>query len=386
MAPTEPPLSNRPGLLILALATFAVVTTEMLPVGLLPAISQTFAESESTTGLLVSLYAAVVALLAVPLTMATRAVGRKRLMIVAIGCFTISNVAAAAAPTFAALAAARAFGGATHALFFSVSIGYAARLVPTGSTGRALALASAGAAAGFVLGVPLATALGNAIGWRGAFLSLGVLLALVLGSVALLLPAVAPDPDGDEPPPGRRRRLLAAVSSNALAYLGHYTIYTYISVMLLAAHAGRGAVGPILLVFGAVGLVGLLVAGPRLDRHPRRTATTALALVIAGIAVVGVGFPVLALVIAGGALWNGAFVPMASAYQAAAIRAQAASPDLAGAFVNATANIGIGGGAALGGLVLHQAGLRALAWTAAACIAAAAVLVLLARRTFGEGA
>lgn len=380
---TQPRLAEaRAALLILALAVFAVVTTEMLPVGLLPAMSKTFGESESTTGLLVSLYAAVVALLAVPLTIATRAVARKRLLLIAVGCFTVSNVAAAAAPSFAALAAARALGGATHALFFSICIGYAARLVPPALTGRALALVSAGASAGFVLGIPLATVLGNAIGWRGAFIALAALMAFVLAAVAVQLPEVASAPHERHSDPGRRRQLLAAISSNGFAYLGHYTLYTYISVLLLRAHATRAMVGPILLVFGVAGLIGLSIAGPRLDRHFRRSALVALTLVLVGIAGSGASFPQLALVIVAGAIWNGAFGPAASIYQAVAIRTRAASPDVAGAFVNAASNVGIGGGAAIGALVLHQAGLREVAWTGAAFIGLAIVIMLCARQTF----
>lgn len=379
---TEPELTNRTGLLVLGLAVFAVVTTEMLPVGLLPAISRAFHVSEASTGLLVTLYAAVVALLAVPLTLATRAVDRKHLLVIAIGCFTVSNLVAAAAPSFTVLAAARALGGATHALFFSVAIGHAARLVPRELTGRALALASAGAAAGFVLGMPLATALGGAVGWRGAFLALGALMALVLVAIASQLPAVGPDPDEDRGSRRQRRQLTAAISSNALAYLGHYTLYTYITLLLLGAHAGSAAVGPILLLFGCAGLVGLAAGGPRLDRHFRAIALGALALVLVGITASGAGSPVLALVIAGGLIWNGAFAPMASVFQTAAIRTRATTPDLAGALVNTTSNIGIGGGAAIGGFVVHHLGLRADAWAAAGFIALAAAVMLCARRTF----
>jgi predicted MFS family arabinose efflux permease len=225
------------GLLILAFAVFAVVTTEMVPVGLLPAIGQTFHQSSSTTGVLVSLYAAIVALLAVPLTMVTRSVDRKLLLLISIGSFTASNVAAAAAPSFAVLAAARALGGATHALFFSIAIGYATRLVPPGAMGRALAVASGGASAGFVLGIPLATALGNAVGWRGAFIALAALTLLVLAAIAARLPDVEVPSDEQRPAAKHRRRLVAAIVPNVLTYLGHFTLYTYISVMLLRSHA-----------------------------------------------------------------------------------------------------------------------------------------------------
>ena len=148
--------------------------------GLLPAIGHGFGVAESTAGLLVSLYAVLVAVLAVPLTLATRRIPGKRLLLLAMGSYVVSNAISALAPSLAVLAAGRALGGVTHALFFSVFIGYVTRLVPPAQTGRALALASAGAPAGFVLGVPLATALGNAAGWRATFAALAALMAVVL--------------------------------------------------------------------------------------------------------------------------------------------------------------------------------------------------------------
>ncbi len=355
----------------------------MLPVGLLPAISRTFGESESTTGLLVSLYAAFVAVLAVPLTLATRAVRAQAAAADRHGRLCRQQtLLAALAPSFWALAGARALGGTVHALFFSVCIGYAARLVPPGLTGRALALASTGASAGFVLGVPLATALGNAVGWRGAFLALAVLMAVVFVAVAVKLPPVEHATGRDLLDPRRRRRLLAATASDVLVYLGHYTLYTYVSVLLLHAHAGSGAVGPILLGFGALGLIAISVSGPRLDHHFRRSTIAVLAVLLIGIAGTGAGFPSLGLVLLAGAIWNAAFGPVASIFQTAAVRTNATSPDLAGAFVNAASNVGIGGGAALGSIVLHQAGIRSVAWAATACIALALAVVIRDRQTF----
>src|ERR1700761_4102600 len=248
----------------------------MVPVGLLPAIGRSFGESASTTGLLVTLYAAMVALLAVPLTIATQNVDRKLLMLIAISCFTISNVVVAAAPSFAVLAIGRAVGGATHALFFSICIGYATRLVPPASVGRALALTSAGAASGFVLGIPLATAFGNAVGWRGAFIALAFLMTLVLAATVVKLPDVELDHAEHAPAPGNRLGLLAAIAPNTFVYLGNFTIYTYISVMLLRSGASHAAVGPILLLFGASGLAGLSFAGPKVDRHFRLTGLISL--------------------------------------------------------------------------------------------------------------
>ena len=256
--PAEPGLGGaRTGLLVLSLSVFAAVTTELAPIGVLPAIGHAFGVAEPTAGLLVSLYAVLVAVLAVPLTLATRRIPGKRLLLLAMGSYVVSNVIAALAPSLAVLAAGRALGGVTHALFFSVFIGYVTRLVPPAQTGRALALASAGAPAGFVLGVPLATALGNAVGWRATFAALAVLMAVVLVLVAVLLPDVRAHADERRPVPGHRRELASVVGSNSLVFLGQYALYTYVSVLLLRSGASSLAVGPILLVFGVFGLIGV---------------------------------------------------------------------------------------------------------------------------------
>ena len=110
--PPEPGLGGaRADLIILSLSAFAAVTTEMAPVGLLPAIGHAFGVAESTAGLLVSLYAVIVAILAVPLTLATKRVPGKRLLLLAMSSYTVSNVIAALAPSLAVLAVGRAIGG-----------------------------------------------------------------------------------------------------------------------------------------------------------------------------------------------------------------------------------------------------------------------------------
>jgi predicted MFS family arabinose efflux permease len=86
--PAEPGLGGaRAGPVILSLSVFAAVTTEMAPVGLLPAIGHAFGVAESTAGLLVSLYAVIVAALAVPLTLATKRIPGKRLLLIAMSSY-----------------------------------------------------------------------------------------------------------------------------------------------------------------------------------------------------------------------------------------------------------------------------------------------------------
>ncbi|MFD6090969.1 MFS transporter [Oerskovia sp. NPDC060338] len=373
------------GILALMLATFLAVTTELLPVGLLPLMSDELDVTESTAGLLVTVYAFMVAALAVPLTLATVRLPRKGLLLGTLVAYTVSNALVAVAPSFAVVAAGRAVGGIAHALFFSVSIGYGARLVQPLFTGRALALVTAGASAGFVFGVPLSTSLGAAVGWRTAFAVLAGVCALTTVLVALLLPAVAGGGGarGDGHGQAARRSRLAVVSTaNALVYLGQFTVYTYVSVLLLAAGLSVAGVGPVLLGLGALGLVGTWYAGVSLDRRPRRTVLVVLVTLTVGLCALGLAFPALAPVLVAAAVWGAGFGGVASIFQTAAIRTHGASPDVVGALVNSTANIGIGGGAALGGAVLAGYGAGWLPFVGAALVLVGLVVVVVARKAF----
>jgi predicted MFS family arabinose efflux permease len=371
-----------PGLVSLALASCLAVTTEMLPVGLLPDIGTTFAVADSVTGLLVSLYAVMVAALAVPLTVVTSRFGRKPLLLTTLLGYALSNALVAAAPAFAVVAIGRMIGGITHALFFSLVIGYAPRLVSRADVGRALAVAASGATTGMVLGVPLSTSLGAAAGWRAAFTLLAALSVLAFVLVRRLLPSVNHDPAQGSCVEGGRTALVAVSASNLLAFLGQFTVYTFVSVFLLSSGVSPIFVGPILLACGAGGLLALWWVGRNLDRSPRRSAVMLLAVVIAAVVALGSTWPTPVTVIVAIVVWNGAFGGMPSVYQACAVRTHALSPELAGAWVNATANAGIAGGAAIGAALLRSAGLSSLPWVGAALIGLGLTVVVLSRRAF----
>ena len=154
------------------------------------------------------------------------------------------------------------------------------------------------------------------------------------------------------------------------------------SVILLATGLTETAVGPVLLGLGAVGLVGTAYAAVSLDRNPRRGTLVVHVVMALGLLSLGLAFPSRPGVLVAAAVWSGAFGAMASVFQAAAIRTRGASPDVIGALVNSTANIGIGGGAALGALVLVGPGLGALPFVGAALLALSLVVIVVARRSF----
>lgn len=187
------PKSAWVGLTVLSIAVFGAITIEVAPIGLLPDIMTAFGVNKATAGLLVSMYAGLVAVSSVPLTRLTRRVARKPLLLITLAIFSTSNLWAAVADSFEMLVAARTLGGLAHSLFFAVVIGYAARIAPAGQTGRAIALVATGTSIGIVLGLPAGTALGELIGWRATFASLGILVGLCGVTAMILLPPVSHD-------------------------------------------------------------------------------------------------------------------------------------------------------------------------------------------------
>jgi len=384
-APTRTVRDAAAGIAVLGVANFVAITTEVLPVGLLPQVARGVGVTESTAGLLVTVYAFVVAACAVPLTVATQSVARKPLLLVTLATYAASNLIVAVAPSYAVVAGARVLGGLGHAVFFSVSIAYAARLVSPLYTGRALTLVTAGGTLGFVLGVPLSTSLGAAVGWRWSFGVLAAVCAVTALLVARLLPSVAVEHAGPRDAEAARRgraRLGLVVGTNTVLFGGQYTVYTYISVLLLAAGLSEAAVGPALLVFGALGLIGLWGAARYLDRSPRALTIAAMAAIALALVAVAVALPGTAGVLVAAGVWLAAFGAIPATFQAAALRTQGATPDVAGAFVNATSNFGIGLGAAVGAVVVAGPGPGVLALTGAAIVAVALVAVLVARQAF----
>lgn len=371
-----------PGLLVLTFCTFVAVTTEMMPIGLLPAISTDLGLGEGRTGLLISVYAFLVVLLAVPLTSVLRKLPGKQVLFTTMIGYLGTNLVFATASGFNMLLAGRVLGGATHAVFFSIGIGYATRLASPAHLGRALALVSSGSAAGLVIGSPLATSVGDAWGWRASAWGLTVLAGAAAVLVFLALPKVAVSESHAATPKGNMRDAALALLANLLGFLGQFTLYTYVAVVLIRAGAHQAWVAGFLFLFGIFGVAAIFLAGRFLDLRPRMATTVVLAVMALCMLAIGVGPGELLVVVVFGTVWNAFYGPLPAVYQSAAVRAQAFVPELTGAWLNATSNVGIAVGALLGGYLVEEWGTGPLALVAAAFVAASLVVVWLAPRAF----
>lgn len=372
-------------LLTLTATSFVAVTSEFLPTGLLPDMAEGLGVSESRVGFLVTLFAATVVITTAPLTAVTRNVSRKALLVTVLLVFVAANALAAVAPTYEVLAGARILGGAAHGLFWAVIGPYTALLVDRSQLAKGVAVTNFGGTAAFVLGIPAGTALGHALDWRLAFLVIaGIVLALT-AVVALTLPHVEHREQlatGEIPLPIKHDRsvpIVIVACLTVLLFMTGQNIYsTYIVPWLLDVPGfPETSISGLLLMQGIAGAVGLFIAGYFGDRYPRATLPVAMAGVLVSIVGLGLLGGVQPLVIGGLLLWTLAFGGIPALMHARVL--SSASPrirDQAAAFLTVAFNVGIGGGALIGGLVIDGWGVPALPWVHVALWVTALAFVL----------
>ncbi|MFD3513423.1 MFS transporter [Streptomyces sp. NPDC058657] len=381
-------------MIALAVGTFVVVTSEMLPVGLLTPMGASLGVSDGLAGFTLTLTGLVAALSAPLLTSLLGRFDRRTVLCGLLAVLAAGNLAAAWAPGYGVMVAARVLVGLGMGGVWAVAAGLAVRLVPARSVPAATSLVFSGIAVASVLGVPAGTYLGELAGWRAAFVAAAALSLAVLLALAVLLPRL---PAERALPLGGVLRLVRTPDMRtgllvvALLVTGHFAAYTYVRPVLEAVSgAGAGTIGTLLLVYGAAGVAGNFAAGAGSARSPRRTvrvigaalATTALLIVLLLPATGGSLIVAGALMGVWGLTYGGVSVSTQSWLLAAAPEArEGVSALFVGVFNGAIAL-----GALAGGLVADAAGAPAVMWPAAALALAALVAAGGGRKAGGRGA
>lgn len=373
----------RLALTLMAAAVFAAITTEVLPVGLLPVISRDLGTSESNVGLLVSAYAVVVALGSIPLAALLARWPRRGVLCALLTTYALSNAVMAVADDYWVALAARLLGGLAHAGFFGAVFGAAVSLAPAGRAGAAIAFVGVGNALALALGVPLGTALGTALGWRWVFAGAALLLAVLAVLTLLVLPPSPLAPAHAEQTPVltavRSRPILLVAAMTAVLTFGHFTAYTYINPLLRHAGVNADSISLVLLGYGLAGVIGLALSSRVVDRRPRTGLRCAIILNSTSLVALAI-LPSVAPTVIWTVLWGLSFGALPTLVQAVALRAAPAAPDAAPAVVNSMFNVGIAGGALLGAREVAVAAPPVLAWTGAVLVAGSLILLRAAGR------
>jgi len=389
------------GLIVLGAAVFLSITSEMMPVGLLPEMSSTLAVDPSQIGLLVSWFAFTVVATSTGLAHLTRRFPRHTLLVAVLVIFAISNVLTAIAPSYEFVVMSRVLGGMAHGIFWSVVGAYAGHLVPKEQIGRAVSITVSGGTLAFIFGVPVATMTGHLLGWRTTFVLLAVLMLVGAFLVWRFVPRVThhagrhPRPQkgapASEAPKARRDPTTAAVALicaiTALTMVGHYTFYTYVTPFLTGGLGVTVADVPAMLfAFGIAGAVGLLLVGTVFGPRPQLGLVVGLTAAAASVAVLAVlllpGTAVtMPIAIAAFMLWGLAFGTLPPLLQTRMLHtASSRIRDTASAFYTTAFNAGIGGGALLGALLLDSVGMNVIPWVYVALLGLSLVLVVVTDR------
>lgn len=388
-APFVRPRRILPGVLALALGGFAIGTTEFAIMGLLPQAVADLEVDLPAGGILISAYALGVVVGAPLLAAGMARVDRKASAVALMGLFVVGHATSLLAPDFATMLVARFISGLPHGAYFSAAALAAAHLAGPARRGQATAWVMAGLSVANLLGVPLATWLGQSAGWRWMFIVTGLIGAATVAAVAWLVPAI-PAPAGTsvrgELTALRSAALWRAVLVGTIGFAGMFALYTYIVPVFVQVGGLPERLVPVVMVLYGLGMVaGTLLGGTWSDRSATRTLQWMLGTVAVALAAFSVTAPwwVLSLVpLLAAATAASALVP---SLQVLLVDAAPHAPQLSGALNHSALNLANAMGAWVGaGVISAGAGLQVPAGAGAGLAAVGCVLSLLLLRPRGE--
>ncbi|MER7249220.1 MFS transporter [Kribbella sp. NPDC000426] len=377
---TRTPTVRWLGVVAVTLGIFAITTTEILPIGLLNPIGADFALTPGRTGWLMTMPGLVAGAAAPIVTVATARLDRRLMLCVLMVLLAAAGFLAAAAPVFWLELVARFVVGLTIGGFWSIAAGLAGRLVPERWAPRATAVIFSAVPLGSVLGVPAGTFLGQLAGWRTSFAALGV-----LGVVALvaLRTTVPPLPPVQVTRTAVLREALrgsrGALVVTCLIVTAQFAAYTYVTPFLRGV-VRQELIGLFLLIYGAAGLVGNLIASTAAVRNLKATFATCAGLIAAATLLLPVAGHTAAGALAVLVVWGLGYggIPVCSMSMFA--QASPQSREAATVWFTSSYQAVLSIGALLGGLVVDAWSLPAAMVAGGGC-AALAVAVLLWSRT-----
>ena len=343
--------------LTLAVAAFVFNTTEFIPIALLSDIGAGFGMSAAQTGVMLTVYAWVVALASLPGMLLEAQQERRSLLLALFALFIASHALSALAWNFTILLISRIGVALAHAVFWAITAALVVRLAPPGRQQQAIGWLSMGTALATVLGLPLGRFIGQLFGWRTTFALITVAAAAVMLAVFLLLPRLPSRNAGSVaslPLLARRPLLLGLYAFTALIIAAHFTAYSYIEPFARQfSGLGESATTALLLVFGLSGMVASVLFARLHARMPTRFLTCAVALLCASLLLLrplGASPSALfALVFC----WGIGIAALSLALMLRVLRLAPDATDVAIAIYSGIYNIG-GGGALIGRLVMQH--------------------------------
>jgi len=343
-------------LLALAVGAFAIGTTEFSPMGFLPEIAESLNISIATAGMLISAYALGVMLAAPFMTLLFGHLPRRKTLVILMAIFTIGNLLAAIAPSYWGLMGARIITSLNHGAFFGIGSVVATSVVPKEQQTSAVAAMFMGLTLANIGGVPLATWVGQNIGWRTSFMAIALLGVITMSALYKAIPA---DLVGQRPDVKAELKVLirpavvTALLTTVFSAGAMFSLYTYIAPSLQnLTHATPMFITSMLIIIGIGFSVGNHLGGKLADRSLYKTLIGFLILLI----VVMLVFPILATTTVGASIalfvWGVAAFAIVPPIQICVMSVAHEAPGLAASVNIGAFNLGNALGAAAGSAVL----------------------------------
>ena len=367
----------------LAVGAFIFNTTEYIPIALLSDIGQSFGKAATEVGMMITVYAWIVALLSLPLMLMTKNIERRKLLLMLFALFALFHALSFFSWNFNILLVSRIGIALTHAVFWSITASLAVRLAPTGKTNQALGLLSTGTVLAMVLGIPLGRVVGQYFGWQLSFLLIGVCAAGVMLVLAKNLPALPSQNTGSLsslPSLFKRRNLMLLYAMTVLIITAHFTAYSYIEPFVLQVGGFKAEqVTIVLSLYGLAGFAASYLFGKWFAKSQRLFMLGAVAVILLSalllLPLASFPYAVYALVF----IWGVAIVIVSLGMVSKVLTFASDATDVANSIYSGLYNVGIGGGALLGHYVTTWFGLSNIgisgALLAAAGLAVCSLLV-----------
>lgn len=343
----------------MTISAFIFNTSEFMPIGLLTDIAGSFSISESKAGMLITVYSWIVMLLSLPLILLVSKIDFRKLFMGTIALFGICQIMSVLAPSYGVLMASRIGVACTHAIFWSIASPVAIRLVNDEHRSFALSMVVTGTSIATIAGLPLGRLVGQYMGWRVTFLIVGIIAFAELVYMAFVFPKIASGEKfhvKDLPALLKNPVLICLYVQTILFVLGYYTVYSYIEpFMQQVAKLQNNVITIVLLIFGAMGLLGSYLFSKLYDRYRFAFIGTVMATLLIWLLLLLPASKSLATMVILCAFWGITAMAFNVTTQSEVIR----SVDEKGAAV-ATAiysglfNLGIGGGSWIGGIVCDK--------------------------------
>jgi DHA1 family inner membrane transport protein len=367
----------------LTAGAFGIGVTEFVIMGLLLDVSSDLHVSIAAAGLLISGYALGVVAGAPLLTALTARLPRKTTLLALMVIFTLGNGLCALAPSYGWLMTARIVTAFAHGTFFGVGSVVATGLVAPQRQASAIAIMFTGLTVANILGVPLGTWLGHALGWRASFCAVTVVGVIALAVIGLFVPRDKTAPEAINLAADFRALLrgtvLLGLLTTVLGFAGVFTVFTYVAPLLTQITGfADSAVSPILLVFGGGLVVGNLLGGRLADWRLLPTLLGSMLVLALILGAMTFAFhDKIASILFIGLLGAAGFATVPPLQIWVLKKAEGAGQSLASSFNIGAFNLGNALGAWLGGAVIDsRLGLGAVTWVAA-LVPLAAILVAL---------